>query len=340
MGREGRAVPRRELYIQGRGVVPVIKALSNEARLEILDHIGDDEVSVGMLTDRMGLSKTAVLGHLNILEEAGFVRTRTVAGTVGNQKVCKRLYDRLVFDFASIPSEDDGGYYETSVQPGNFFDHEVYPPCGLATPFHVVGKWDDPSVFLSPGRVEASILWCAFGMVEYRIPLNIPFEDVGITRLEIILELSAQDDISQNPMLVLPEDIGPGRITDGVSDVTFEVGGHEIGSCLLREYARFGGGRHTPAWWKGSSYGKLVRIAIDREGTTIDGERASGVTLGDVLPRELLLRNNRLKRALHTADYVPLRVGIRRDAAHISGFTLFGHGFGEHTCDIVVRFYS
>lgn len=128
----------KSFYIQGKGVVPVVKALSNEMRLEILDFIGDDEVSVQTITERTGLSKTAILTHLKLLEEAGFIQTRYVPGTVGNQKVCRKMYDRLIFDFASVPSGEDRNYYETVVQPGNYFDFQLYPPCGLASPEHVI----------------------------------------------------------------------------------------------------------------------------------------------------------------------------------------------------------
>ena len=55
--------------------------------------------------------------------------------------------------------------------------------------------------------------------------------------------------------------IRPEQITDGISDITFEVGGYEIGTCTVQELSR------------------------------------------------------------------------------ISGFTIFGHGFGQHTCDIITRFY-
>lgn len=329
---------RRELYIQGKGVVPVVKALSNDARLEILDYC-EEEIRVQTLTERMGLSKTAVLAHIKILEEAGFVKTRYIPGAVGNQKVCKKMYDRLIFDFASIPSGDGLNYYETITQPGNYFDYNLYPPCGLATTEHVISKWDDPSVFMLPERVEASILWCVYGYVEYRIPLNIPFEDYGISKIEIIMEVSAQGGVSEHRSLFLPPEVDKARITDGVSDVFFEVDGYDLGTITVEEFSRISGGKYTPTWWKGSNYGKLVSIVINGKGTTINGIKTSDVRVEDIISPNVIARDNQLKKALLSSDSIRLRIGIREDAEHISGFNLFGHGFGQHTCDIITRFY-
>lgn len=328
----------REMHIQGQGVVPVVKALSNDVRLKILDYC-DEEMTVQELTSLLGLTKTAVLAHLKILEEAGFIMTRYVPGMVGNQKVCKKMYDRLIFDFAQVSREENHSYYQTITPPGNYFDFELYPPCGLATASHVIKKWDDPSVFILPERVEATILWCVFGFVEYRIPLNIPFEEYGLSKIEIMLELSAQGSVSENKSLVLPEAVPFERLTDGISDVFFQVDGREIGTCTVEECSRGQGGKYTPTWWKGSNYGKIITITIDESGSYINGTQTSDIRVYDIFTPDILTRDTSLKRALHSADNIRFRVGIHPNAKHISGFNIYGHGFGHYPIDIITRYY-
>lgn len=95
------------------------------------------------------------------------------------------------------------------------------------------------------------------------------------------------------------------------------MGGYEIGTCTVQE---------------------LSRIVIDQEGAALNGQRTSDVTVSQILNGKIA-HDNILKKELHSADYLRLKLGNRMDAERISGFTIFGHGFGQHTCDIITRFY-
>ena len=160
----------RDLYIEGKNVTRIVKALSSDTRIQILDLLDAGDLNLQTIAKRLGLGKTNALTHINILEEAGFIKTNYVPGTVGNQKICHKNYDRLIFNFS--PRKDDGkrDYYEISLPVGNYFDFEVYPPCGLASKDNVIKKWDDPLVFFDIERVKASIVWGAYGFLEYKIP--------------------------------------------------------------------------------------------------------------------------------------------------------------------------
>lgn len=116
---------------------------------------------------------------------------------------------------------------------------------------------------------------------------------------------------------------------DGFSDISFKLGGKEIESYLVQEYPRNKGGKYTPTRWRGANYGTLARIIVIKDGMTINGNYASGITLDDVLPQERLSRDSALKHSMRSTDYLPFEIGIREDAEHI----------GEHTCDIIARFY-
>lgn len=62
--------------------VTVLRALSNEARLVVLCHLGDRELSVGELNTRVGLSQSALSQHLAKLRAEGLVATRREAQTI------------------------------------------------------------------------------------------------------------------------------------------------------------------------------------------------------------------------------------------------------------------
>jgi len=61
----------------------MMRALSNESRLLILCYLTEeDELSVGALVERVGLSQSALSQHLAKLREEGLVSTRKEAQTV------------------------------------------------------------------------------------------------------------------------------------------------------------------------------------------------------------------------------------------------------------------
>lgn len=340
----------RDLYIEGQNVTRVVKALSSEVRLRILDLLDEGEMNIQMLEERLQLSKTAVVSHLRSLEEAGFITTRYVPGSVGNQKMCTKVYDRLIFNFT--PQRENGErkqYYEVEVSPGNYFDFQVYPPCGLADEGHVIHKWDDPAAFFDLERVKAQIVWCAYGYVEYRFPLNIPFQDLGLRSVNIMLEigaqgglhaLNAQGEKEYHPALIMPNNMTKERITESKTDITFWVGGVETFTLPVEEYSRYErGGRYTPKWWRGSAYGTLVSLWVGPDGTFLEGQKVGDVTLDQILDNNRLVKDRLLKTSLTSSDYLSFRVGIKPEAKHISGFNIFGKGFGNYPINIVARFY-
>ena len=62
--------------------VSLLKAVSNEARLMILCHLLEEELSVGELNSRLPLSQSALSQHLAVLRRDGLVSTRKAAQTV------------------------------------------------------------------------------------------------------------------------------------------------------------------------------------------------------------------------------------------------------------------
>lgn len=61
----------------------LLRALSNESRLLVLCHLtASEELSVGELVERIGLSQSALSQHLAKLREEGLVATRKEAQSV------------------------------------------------------------------------------------------------------------------------------------------------------------------------------------------------------------------------------------------------------------------
>lgn len=68
---------------QAAEAVSLLKALGNEARLLVLCYLAEaGELSAGALTERVGMSQSALSQHLARLRDQGLVATRKEAQTV------------------------------------------------------------------------------------------------------------------------------------------------------------------------------------------------------------------------------------------------------------------
>lgn len=60
----------------------LLRALANERRLLILCQLGEGELSVGALQERLELSQSALSQHLAVLRDEGVVATRRQSQTI------------------------------------------------------------------------------------------------------------------------------------------------------------------------------------------------------------------------------------------------------------------
>lgn len=324
---DGCAIMSKEMCIEGSHVAPVVKALSNDVRLKILSMLSDGDRNIQSIAEQLGMSKTATLVHINVLEKAGFITSRYRTGSAGNMRVCHKEYDRLVFDFEPMKTEEDEEtYYESEIPVGNYFNFDAWAPCGLATHNHIILKWDDPTSFFNVARVEAALVWTAFGYLEYRIPLDPLFVGKHITKVRILMEASAHHMVKNHKALCLPPGISAEQITEDSTDLTFWVNGTEIGTCNVgvgaeREEAVF-----TPTWWRTLPYhGELVQLSLNDGGCFINKKKTCEQTGAQILARQ--------------DRYFTLRVGIKPDAASMNGFMLFGRDFGRYNHGLLVKFF-
>jgi len=286
----------------------VTKALGSETRLEILRFLSAHTCSLLEIAEALDLPPSTATLHINVLEKAGLIETNLRPATRGLEKVCARVYDRVVIQLPAEYEPEDTTV-EVSMPIGAYVDVNLIPTCGLAGELGIIGHLDDRSTFYEPDRIYAQLLWFRRGHVEYRFPNRLP-PNVLLDDIEVSFEVCSE---------------APLHHADWPSDITVWIGNCEIGTWTSP--ADFGGerGALTPAWWdsQNSQYGLLKVWKVTNNGSFVDGRQVSKVTLKD-LP-------------LKAGDPIPVRIGIKDNAANIGGLNLFGSKFGNYPQDIVLR---
>lgn len=286
----------------------VTKALGSGTRLEILRFLSIRTCSLLEIAEALDLPPSTATLHINVLEKAGLIETNLRPATRGLQKVCARVYDRIVIKLPADTEREETSV-DVSMPIGAFVDIRVTPTCGLLGELGIIGHLDDPSAFYEPERIHAQLLWFRRGTVEYRFPNRLP-PNVLRDDIEVSFEVCSE---------------APLHHADWPSDVTVWIGDIEIGTWTSP--ADFGGerGALTPAWWDShnSQFGLLKVWKVTNNGSFVDGVQVSKITLSS-LP-------------LKPGDPIAVRIGIKDNASNIGGLNLFGSKFGNYPQDIVLR---
>ena len=286
----------------------VTKALGSETRLEILRFLSAHTCTLLEIAEALDLPPSTATLHINVLEKAGLIETDLRPATRGLQKVCARVFDRVVIQLPAEHAVEDTTV-EVSMPIGAYADVNLIPTCGLAGELGIIGHLDDPSTFYEPDRIYAQLLWFRRGYVEYRFPNRLP-PNVVLDDIEVSFEVCSE---------------APLHHADWPSDITVWIGNVEIGTWTSP--ADFGGerGALTPAWWdsQNSQYGLLKVWRVTNTGSYVDGIQVSKVTLNHL--------------TLKQGEPIPVRIGIKENAANIGGINLFGSKFGNYPQDIVLR---
>ncbi len=298
------------LSVCGGENAEVFKALGSETRLEILSLLVSGDRNINEICLHMNLSQPTVSKHIQILEQVGLIVSEYMPGTQGMQKRCRLRYGQMIVGFESV-GESEERLEEVSMPVGLYSLAEAFPQCGLANREKIIGFLDVPQSFLDPDRASAEILWMADGFVEYIFPNTLPMT-TEILRMEFICEACSE---------------APNYNHDWPSDITLWVNNTEVGTWTSPGDFGAKRGALNPSWWIDhmSQYGALKIWAIDREGSSLDGNPLSNITLADanVKPNQP----------------IRLRLGVKRDAMHRGGFNLFGKGFGNYAQDLVLRLH-
>lgn len=286
----------------------MIKGLASEQRLRILQYLGDQVCSINDIANALKMPSSTVTLHINTLEESGLIKTELTPANRGLQKVCSRLYDRVIIELPRA-AEQQERVVEISMPIGNYVDCQVTPTCGLASENGIIGLLDDPKSFYEPDHIHAQLIWFRHGYVEYRFPNRLP-PKVILDNFQLSMEICSEAPLHHD---------------DWPSDITVWVNGCEIGTWTSP--ADFGGqrGSLTPDWWESwnTQYGLLKVWQVTQQQGFVDGMKISDVTLPDL--------------NIEQSQYITVRIGVKESAQHVGGMNLFGDRFGNYPQNLVMR---
>lgn len=302
---------RNFLVVDPEEGLETLKALASAVRVKVLKllHV-NGPMNVNEIAAKLELPQSTISSNIQILEDAGLIRTETQRAKKGNQKICHTSFDEVLVMFKDDANALNANMIEVAMPLGLYTSCEVSAPCGLCSNEGIIGLLDVPNTFLEPDRMKAGLIWFTRGFLEYQFPNNAKLSSGEIESMEFSMELSSEV---------------PGTAADWPSDITVAVNGLDVGTWTSPGDFGDKRGVYTPAWWKlkGSQYGKLKSWRITDSGTFVDGMKISPVSIKD-----LDLGNHRSIR---------LRIGVKDDARHPGGINIFGRGFGNYDQDIVLR---
>ncbi len=299
------------LVVDPEKQLDVLRGLASKVRIRILRSLqSNGGLNVNEIAQKLGLPQSTISSNVQILEDAGLIKTESQKAKKGSQKVCYAAYDEILVTFDDDMSGKTSTDIEVSMPLGLYTGFDVSAPCGLCSPEAIVGLLDVPDTFLDPDRMKAGLLWFTRGYVEYQFPNNAKISKGKIDSLDFSLELSSEV---------------PGTSANWPSDVTIWVNGVEIGTWTSPGDFGDKRGVFTPDWWKleGSQYGKLKTWRVTKNGSWLDGVKLSDISISDL--------------DLESHHSIRLRIGIRDDAEHPGGINIFGRNFGNYDQDIVMR---
>ena len=302
---------RNFLIVDPEEGIEVLKAFASTARVRVLKLLHTKgAMNINDIAGALGLPQSSVSSNVQILEEAGLIRTETQRARKGNQKLCHSLFDEVLVMFKEESTAANSDKVEVAMPLGLYTSCEVSAPCGLCSTEGIIGLLDVPDTFLDPGRMGAGLIWFTRGYIEYQFPNNTKLMAGQLDSLEFSMELSSES---------------PGTAANWPSDISAWVNKVEIGTWTSPGDFGDKRGVFTPDWWglKGSQYGKLKAWRVTDSGTFIDGVKISPVSLKD------------LELAEHRS--IRLRVGVKEGAKNPGGINIFGRGFGNYDQDIVLR---
>lgn len=289
-------------------IINISKALSNKLRIQILQLLAAESLSVNEIANKMGVPLTTIASNINILEESGLINCILQAGKHGTMKLCYIAYENINVNFISHLNEKVFTERIYNIPIGSFFSIDVEPTCGMADENNFIGKDDDITTFYSENRINAQLIWFLKGFVEYRIPCE---KDKEISKIEINMEICSE---------------APGYRLEWPSDITLIINDVEIGTFTCP--GDFGGrrGKYSPKWWSigSTQFGVLKCWQVVEDGSYLDYSYLSDKNINDIFNEKYL-------------PYISIKFGVKKDAKNIGGLNIFGEKFGDYPIGISVK---
>lgn len=290
-------------------LVKIARAFSSNERLAILKYMLNKSVSISMIANDLNMPISSVSRHIDILADAGLIVISYMPGPKGHTKYCaQRILDAKI-SLVAGDHEKKSKSFLVEMPIGMYSQCDISAPCGMIGKERALGGLDDTKVFFSPLRAEAECIWFESGFVDYLFPTP---PDIEMRhRISFSLEVCS-DTIYYN--------------NDWPSDITVRINGIE--AITFTSPGNFGGkrGKYTPLYWPitSSQFGQLKKISVDE----------GGVYLDNVLQHKDLTFSD-----LHIADgdSIKFEIGVKTDAVHRGGLTIFGKNFGDFDQAILMK---
>ena len=292
-----------------RDVVEIARALDSAVRIQMLETLADEPMSINRLAERMGIPQSTCSTNISILAKARLVRTESVPAAKGSKKICHVDYDEVLLPLFGVPRPAANEPIVTEMPIGLFTSFEVSPPCGLINESHVVGFYDDRNSFLDPRRAGVQLLWFSEGYIEYSFPRNVP-TGKRVRTISISAELCSEF---------------PGYRNDWPSDIMLSINGVSVG--VWTSPGDMGGrrGKLTPPWWSlhDTQFGFLTTWQVSDAGSFLNGVRVSDTTLSDL--------------KVGDSNHILVRFSLPGSDEHRGGMNLFGSKCGDYPQDIMLK---
>jgi predicted transcriptional regulator len=289
--------------------LPFFRAMASDVRVKILKILSKNHsINLNDLARKLSITNGALTSHIRVLEDAGIIETQIISAKHGTQKICSVVEEKYLIPLGRF-YEYDQNFYTLEMAPGQYIDYDVQPTCGLATSERIIGVYDMPQYFADLAHFNAQILWFTTGYVEYEVP-NYLVEHACFREIVFQAELGSE---------------APAFNNDFKSDIQFHLNDTWIGTW--QSMGDFGGerGRYNPSWWVPTlnQYGVLMEIRINANGTFVEDQKVSDITIGQ-------LNINRSSR-------IKLKLSVPADASNAGGLTIYGRGFGNYNCGMLLR---
>lgn len=285
------------------------KALSNESCMLIFKTISQNPMNMIEIARKTNLPISSVSKHIDTLQEAQMIFINYQPGIKGHAKICSKQLRAVNIAFDDNKIDDDGDVLSYELNVGMFSDCKIKSPCGMAGSEEVLFL-DKPSVFFSPKRIEAELLWFAEGFVVYKFP-NEMKKNKQVKEVSVSMELCSE--------AIYYREKYPSDITILINDVEITT---------WTSPGDFGGRRGTfsPHYWSLNStqFGMLKNFKVNKRGVFID----------DILVNPNI---NISHLRIHSRNDIKLTIKIKDDAIHKGGINIFGKNFGDHNQAIVLK---
>ena len=285
----------------------IIKALDCANRRKILRLLSRKMMSISEISEILDIPISTISEHIKILINSGLVSIAGKKNSKGQSKLITRQYEKILISISNSENYNDLKSYSQNIPIGTYANFNINKYCGIVSEEGYIGARDDKNSFYAPSRFVAQLIWFDYGYLEYIVPIK-NIAPRRFVSLVLSLELCSE---------------APGYNMNWKSDIYFEINGQEV--CTYTSPSDFGirRGILTPEWWQGGTqYGLIKQIEINRDGTFLDGDLVSNITIYDL--------------NIESDNLLTFRIGVHEDAKNRGGINIFGRKFGDYNQNIIL----